>query len=144
MIIAPNCLFIKEKDLNDSLTNFLKKELPEFLEVFLNHDIQLNFPDAQTMRALNKQHRQKDQTTDVLSWSYIEKQPKLLPQEAMGEILICLEKAQSQAEEMEISLDERVLFLIVHGFLHVLGLDHQTEAQARQMERYEDLIMKSL
>ena len=144
MIILEKPLFIDEKKLNDTLAKFLESYLPEKLDTFLQHMIPVSFLSIEQMTEQNRQHRQKDYLTDVLSWNFLEDGMPLLPNEAMGEILISLDKAQEQALQLNTKYEQRVIFLIVHGFLHVMGLDHQTEKEALEMEAFEAILMKNL
>lgn len=73
---------------------------------------------------LNKKHRHKDKPTDVLSFPLDEhglEKYDILP---LGDIFICLEVAQKQADEMKIPLNQELARLAVHGLLHLLGYDH--------------------
>lgn len=92
------------------------------------------------IRALNKQWREKDYATDVLSFPLIFDQsgaeffPTLAEEELeLGEIVISMEKAEEQARELGHSLDRELAFLFVHGTLHILGFDHMTKAQEKDM-----------
>ena len=144
MIQLEKTLFIDEKQLNDTLAKFLESYLPEKVDTFLKHAIPVSFLSIQQMIEQNRQHRQKDYLTDVLSWNFLEDGTPLLPNEAMGEILISLDKAKEQAQQLNIKFEQRVVFLIIHGFLHVMGLDHQTEEEALEMESFEAILMKNL
>jgi probable rRNA maturation factor len=81
------------------------------------------------MRALNRRWRGKDQPTDVLSF----------PQHgtAIGDVVISLETARSQAREGGWSLSAELRRLLAHGLLHCLGHDHHTRAAARRMAAAE-------
>jgi probable rRNA maturation factor len=99
--------------------------------------------DAPTIRDLNQQYRHKDQPTDVLSFPQVE-HPKPLPlrqplptladssavtepnddDDLIGDIAICAQVAETQAEELGQGLDREFVFLLIHGFLHLNGYDH--------------------
>jgi len=144
MILLEKPLSIDENKLNDTLTRFLEEHMPDKLETFLNHVIPVSFLKPAEMIKQNLKHRQKEYLTDVLSWNFLEDGETLLPNEAMGEILVSLDKAREQAQELQINYEQRVLFLIVHGFLHVMGLDHQTDSEAQEMEKLEGVLMENL
>jgi probable rRNA maturation factor len=74
--------------------------------------------DDEELRRLNRQFRGADYPTDVLSF----------PSEAGGEIAISLDRAAVQAAEQGHSIDEEVRILMLHGALHLTGLDHETDA----------------
>ena len=88
--------------------------------------------------ALNAQFRGKDRPTDVLSWPAFDTLPEApAPRTPLGDIAISLETIRGIAEEHAIPLKERVLHLILHGCLHLLGYDHQTARDAERMEGLE-------
>lgn len=97
------------------------------------------------IRTLNKQYRQKDYVTDVLSFPIYDnlrpdKKPKgkNLSQMDLGDLVICKEKALSQAREFEITYEQEVVHLAVHGFLHLLGFDHEISSKEEKiMEAHE-------
>lgn len=97
------------------------------------------------IRTLNKQYRQKDYVTDVLSFPIYDnlrpdKRPKgkNLSQMDLGDLVICKEKALSQAREFEITYEQEVVHLAVHGFLHLIGFDHEISAKEEKiMEAHE-------
>lgn len=86
-----------------------------------------------TIRKLNKLWRHEDKATDVLSFPLTLNQAgEDLPFE-LGEIVISIEKAQKQAIELGHSFKREMAFLFVHGFLHILGFDHVTKRQEKEM-----------
>ena len=97
------------------------------------------------IRTLNKQYRQKDYVTDVLSFPIYEnlrpdKKPKgkNFSQMDLGDLIICKEKALSQAREFEITYEQEIVHLAVHGFLHLIGFDHEISSKEEKiMEAYE-------
>jgi probable rRNA maturation factor len=96
-------------------------------------------------RELNQQYRHKDKPTDVLSFPLDEhglEQYDILP---VGDIFICLEVAEQQAEEMKIPLDQELARLAVHGFLHLMGYDHEKSPEdEKKMVDLQEEIVKSL
>ena len=98
------------------------------------------------IRKLNMDYRKKDYVTDVLSFPVYEnlrpdKKPKLknLAQMDLGDLVICKEKAFSQAREFEITYEQEVVHLAVHGFLHLLGFDHEvSKKEEKLMEAHEN------
>lgn len=102
------------------------------------HSINIQLLENEEIISLNKEFRQKDYLPDVLSFDY--RQEKMFEHELSGEVFISLEKAQMQAEEKNHSLDEELLFLTIHGILHVLGYDHKNDEQEAEMKRFEELI----
>lgn len=103
------------------------------------------------IRTLNRQYRQKDKITDVLSFPVHENlrpdkknRQKNLAHLDLGDLVICREKAFSQAKEFEITYEQEIVHLAVHGFLHLLGFDHEISPKEEKiMEKYEqDLVGK--
>lgn len=95
------------------------------------------------IRKLNKEWRDEDHATDVLSMS--EHVPDLnLPILMLGDIVISVETAARQAEERGHSLLDEIRILMVHGLLHLLGFDHEISEEAEvEMEKEEELLLKS-
>ncbi|MCB1051689.1 MAG: rRNA maturation RNase YbeY [Acidobacteria bacterium] len=91
--------------------------------------------DDQRIQALNAQFRHKNKVTDVLSFPQKEAGPYL------GDIAISLPQAQRQAQEIGQSLEEEVRFLILHGVLHLLGYDHETD-QGQMLQKQSELKME--
>ena len=86
------------------------------------------FVSDKRMRELNKIFRDKNQTTDVLSFPYQSDELDYLETENfLGDIVISLEQATRQAKENELSFEIEVKQLILHGILHLCGFDHETD-----------------
>ncbi|KAI7989738.1 hypothetical protein LOK49_LG13G02330 [Camellia lanceoleosa] len=96
------------------------------------------------IRKLNKEWRDEDHATDVLSMS--QHVPELkLPILMLGDIVISVETAARQAEERGHTLIDEIRILLVHGLLHLLGFDHEISDEAEaEMEKEEELLLKSL
>lgn len=86
-----------------------------------------------SIRELNRQWRGKDYATDVISFPLeLDEPPPGVPWE-VGEIVISVEKAKEQAEQYGHSIEREFAFLFVHGFLHILGFDHETKREEAEM-----------
>ncbi|MGZ3790072.1 MAG: rRNA maturation RNase YbeY [Bacteriovorax sp.] len=103
------------------------------------------------IRGLNRKFRQKDYATDVLSFPVYENlrpdkkvREKNLPEMELGDLVICKDVAKSQAKEFGITYEQEVIHLAVHGFLHLLGFDHEiSKKEEKIMEEFEsDLVGK--
>ncbi|GMI97963.1 YbeY endoribonuclease [Hibiscus trionum] len=96
------------------------------------------------IRKLNKEWRDEDHATDVLSMS--EHIPELnLPVLMLGDIVISIETAARQAEERGHTLIDEIRILMVHGLLHLLGFDHEISEDAEEeMEKEEEFVLKNL
>ncbi|KAH1094495.1 hypothetical protein AAZX31_14G129600 [Glycine max] len=96
------------------------------------------------IRKLNKEWRNEDRATDVLSMS--QHVPGLkIPILMLGDVVISVETAARQAEERGHTLLDEIRILMVHGLLHLLGFDHEISEEAEvEMEREEEILLKSL
>jgi probable rRNA maturation factor len=95
-----------------------------------NRDIDLIFCTSDTIKRLNRDFRKKDSVTDVLSFRFNET-------DYLGEIYICVQRADEQRKEYGLTLDEELQRLFIHGLFHLLGFDHETEEEQIVMERHE-------
>lgn len=88
-----------------------------------DYELSLVFIGKKRMRALNKQHRQKDSNTDILSFSV---------DEDCGEIFINPEKTRTKAKEFERTFSNYLHFLFIHGLFHLKGLDHGDKMESEE------------
>lgn len=98
---------------------------------------------------MNQEYRQVDSPTDVLSFPLWEPDEEWVIDEeeefvALGDIVISIERAQEQAEEYGHSLQREVGFLAVHGFLHLLGYDHEDKEQEKEMFQKQEEILNRI
>ncbi len=85
--------------------------------------------DAPAMQALNREHRGKDEPTDVLSFPIDEDGDELGGVTRMlGDIVICVDVLRQQAADNDVAVGDELADLLVHGTLHLLGYDHDTDA----------------
>lgn len=99
-------------------------------------NVSVIFVTSEEIRRLNRMYRGKDTVTDVLSFAH-EKHPVI---DDIGEVLICYEKAVTQATDGDIELE--LTDLVVHGALHVLGYDHEEPLDASVMFPLQDAIVQ--
>jgi probable rRNA maturation factor len=95
------------------------------------------------VQQLNKTWRNKDQPTNVLSFP---SQPSTRDETGLyiGDVILALETIQAEAHELEITLADHFKHLIIHGLLHLLGFDHETDTDAEAMEQLETKILATL
>ncbi len=94
---------------------------------------------------LNRTHRQKDKPTDVLSFPLEEHALETYGILPIGDIFICLDVARSQAAETNTPLPEELTRLTVHGFLHLIGYDHERSPEDEQtMTELQESIVKEI
>lgn len=98
-----------------------------------------------SMHKINLARRSKDKPTDVLSFPLLMWEEGVkYPEIDLGEVYLAPSYIKRQRELEETTLKEHVLFLTVHGILHLLGFDHAVAKERMEMEKLEDRIIKSL
>lgn len=114
--------------------------------------------EPEEIRALNRENRNIDRVTDVLSFPTLDgikgkildkkdyplEYDKRLDSIFIGSVVICAQKAQEQAKEYGHSLEREFTFLTVHSLLHLMGYDHEEEEDRVEMRKLEDKIMLRL
>ncbi|HEX2842214.1 rRNA maturation RNase YbeY [Hyphomicrobium sp.] len=100
--------------------------------------------DDETVRDLNARYRGKDKPTNVLSFSAPDGIVAQRLPVALGDIVLAQETVEREAVEQGIPLAHHLQHLVVHGLLHLLGFDHETESEAEEMEGIEIEILASL
>ena len=119
-------------------------------------EVMLSFVNDEEIHQLNKEYRNIDRPTDVLSFAMqeesdeeldiiyeVENEDDILPFEGvLGDIIISTERAKSQSEEYGHSLERELGFLFVHGFLHLIGYDHQDEASEAVMTEKQEAVLR--
>ena len=112
-----------------------------------NSELSITLTDDENIHALNKKYRGIDRATDVLSFAFRESdEPAVIGAdfEILGDVIISLERAKVQAEEFGHSFLREVIFLEVHGLLHLLGYDHIADDERQEMEAEQRFIMAKL
>ena len=112
-----------------------------------NSELSITLTDDEHIHALNKKFRGLDRATDVLSFAFRESdEPEILDAQVdvLGDVIISLERAKVQAEEFGHSFLREVIFLEVHGLLHLLGYDHIDDDERREMETEQKFVMSTL
>ncbi len=111
-------------------------------------EISVTFTDNEGIRELNKQYRDKDIETDVLSFPMGENGVYDTDMETgakiLGDVVISMEKARDQAELFGHSLQREVGYLTAHSVLHLLGYDHTENLEKVRMREKEELVMEQL
>ncbi len=117
-------------------------------------EVGVTFVDDNAIQELNREYRNMDKPTDVLSFSMWEEREAELdivfdaedeaPEEQIGDIVISIPTAIRQSEEYGHSLSRELGFLFVHGFLHLLGYDHEDDASERKMTEKQEAILQQV
>jgi probable rRNA maturation factor len=106
-------------------------------------EVSVLFTDDTRIRVLNRQFRGRDRPTNVLSFPAAPMNPGRLGP-ALGDLALALETVTGEATSLGLTLNNHVTHLIIHGFLHLLGFDHEVESEAVAMERLEAAILARL
>ena len=131
------------------------------MDGFVQSDIKLAvefaFADGEEIRRLNREMRQTDKVTDVLSFPALDGikgqalKKKDFPYDVdeegnlfVGSIIVCCERAREQAAEYGHSYQRELHYLLVHGIMHCLGYDHMTDEEKTEMREKEELILGRL
>jgi probable rRNA maturation factor len=105
-------------------------------------DVSLCLADDSALRALNLSWRGIDKPTNVLSFRAAPGRPGEAP--TLGDIALAYETLAREAKDLGVSLADHYRHLLVHGFLHLIGYDHETDAEAERMEALEAKILARL
>ena len=114
--------------------------------------ITITLTNPQNIRRINKEFRNIDKATDVLSFPMFEKEEleeKIEMQDfehedMLGDIVISIDKVEEQAREYEHSFERELSYMIVHGFYHLMGYDHIEEDDKKIMRPKEEKILQEL
>lgn len=108
-------------------------------------EVSVNLVGEGKIKKLNAVYRNKDKVTDVLSFPLEEKSSRNYGIMPLGDIFICLPFARKEAARDKMSLQAKLAQLTVHGFLHLLGYDHELSAkEAKKMFNLESKIINSI
>ncbi|MED4728502.1 rRNA maturation RNase YbeY [Aneurinibacillus migulanus] len=141
-----------EPELSEELLALLRQVLEEAARTEeVEGELTVTFVDNERIHELNREYRGIDCPTDVLSFAmneegeeemeiFLDEEMDDMPN-MLGDVIISIPKAQEQAKEYGHSFEREMGFLAVHGFLHLNGYDHETEAEEREMfGRQEEIL----
>lgn len=111
--------------------------LENIVEELTTKEIELVVTTNDEIQELNKEHRQKDKATDVLSFPLEFDMPNM----PLGSIVISIDFVQQKAEEYNHTQSDEFTLLFIHGLLHLLGYDHEVD-NGEHREKEEELIKK--
>ena len=118
------------------------KQLNQRLGVGVQGTINVRVTSAGEVKRLNQRYGNKAEATDVLSFSYLER-PGPLSSGELGDIVISRQHLLAQAKQAGSDQATELALLVLHGVLHVLGYDHQTQNERHQSEGLQRQIMRS-
>jgi len=115
--------------------NVVKNQLLETVE------LSVRIVDETEMQEMNHQYRGKNKPTNVLSFPLSD---DLCPIRLLGDIVVCAKIVSVEARAAELELEAHWAHMMTHGFLHLLGYDHETDEQAEEMELLEIKLLAQL
>jgi len=134
-------------------TTQLKKDAQMLLEAvgYPDFDLGILLTTNKTMRKYNREYRNKDKPTDILSFPFYPKikpgqriKPKLPGEKQLGDIIISLEMVKRDAKQVGVSFKQHLRILLVHGISHLLGYTHGTQKEFEQMQEKERSLREKL
>jgi len=140
-------LAVEVQQASNSKTIPTKPRLSKYAEVALDGLLRaarlvIRIVDEPESQALNRQYRGIDKPTNVLSFPF--EAPPHVPSKHIGDLVICAPVVEREAAEQGKPLEAHWAHMVVHGVLHLLGYDHQTDADAETMEGLEIAILGRL
>ncbi|MCQ8782170.1 rRNA maturation RNase YbeY [Mangrovibrevibacter kandeliae] len=112
--------------------------------VDLATEVGITFSNDAAVQALNAEWRGKDKPTNILSFPLVELAPGDRPAPMMGDLILARETVLAEARSEAKAVEHHICHLLVHGFLHLAGFDHQDDAEAERMEALEIAILHRL
>ena len=139
-------------DENQEYVEFIKKVINKCFEVEnlqnSNLYISIILTNPKNIQEINKEHRDVDKATDVLSFPMFEKDELENVQfeniEVLGDVIISIEKVKEQAVEYGHGFERELAYMVVHGFYHLMGYDHIIEADKVVMRAKEENVLNKL
>jgi probable rRNA maturation factor len=109
-------------------------------------EISVTFVEAEEIRELNRDYRDNDKVTDVLSFPQFDDLNDIpdFGEICLGDVVICKDRAEEQAEEFGHSFEREIIYLFTHSILHLLGYDHMEEEEKKEMRAREEEVMTHL
>lgn len=113
-----------------------------------DHTVSIQLVCDDEIQTLNRRYRNIDKATNVLSFPFAEgdtESLRHLPVRELGDIIISVETAQREAKELQLHFSERIIWLLVHGLLHLLGYDHERSSEdAERMLAEENKLLDKI
>lgn len=128
-------------------TVLIKKRLHQLLVILgcADQELSIVFANDTLMQTLNRTYRQKDRTTNVLAFPQYAEGRDDPPTTLLGDVVVSLPTAAREARDLGQPVEERVLYLLIHGILHLLGYDHdRSEDERQRMETREQELLGCL
>lgn len=146
-IVEIDYLNIEEPDWTERIAPYCLKVL-DFLKMD-GQEISLVFTDDLTISGYNRDYRNKDEATDVLSFCQDEGEEfpggiDVADYHHLGDIVVSLETVENQSQKFEVTFDEELRRVLVHGILHLLGRTHATRNPGEPMLIEQERILQTI
>lgn len=144
-------IHIQSNFISDSSSIFVPSstKMKQWAKIAMRHkvrqgEISIQLVGKKEIHAFNKIYRHKDKPTNVLSFraDFSEKVNLRIP--LLGDIVICPEIVNKEAKEKKKALEAHWAHIVIHGTLHIVGYDHETDAEAYKMESKEIRLLRTL
>ncbi len=145
----------QEVEIDNSINELIKKcaeAVLRYEECDFDAEVSVTIVDEEEIKNLNREYRDKDSVTDVLSFPMLEFEDEMIFDEydfdgenvILGDIVLCAKRAEQQAEEFGHSVEREFAFLTVHSMLHLLGYDHEHSEDMEQemFKRQKEILDK--
>lgn len=137
----------EEKLIKEVVSRVLEEE-----KVLSEVDVYITLTNNEEIHKINKEYRDVDRPTDVLSFPMYERDEIAglkndtddEIEKILGDIIVSIEKVREQAEEYGHSFERELAYLVTHGMLHLLGYDHMIEEEKEVMRKREEEILETL
>lgn len=143
--LEENKAFIEEVTANEAeiLVEFIEEVLEmEAVDSPLPLYVSLLLTENPQIQKINREFRNKDQATDVISFAYHEGEDMLVgPYDTLGDIVISVERVAEQAKDYNHAFQREFYYVLTHGLLHLLGYDHMEEEEKKEMRDREEEIL---
>lgn len=144
-----NIIVNDETRISEELMDTLRKAASACTD--MDVEISLSFVSLEEIHELNREYRGVDSPTDVLSFPMFDDLEELeamqnqdMGEVPLGDVVICMDKIRQQAEEFGHSEERETAYLFTHSVLHLLGYDHMTEEDKKEMRAREEEVMAQL
>ena len=150
-------IYCEEEDFPSENVKALEKAMQGFVSSDIPLAVEFIFTDGEEIRRLNRELRNTDKVTDVLSFPTMDgikgralkgsEHPFETDEEGnllIGSVALCCERAKEQALEYGHSYNRELHYLLVHGIMHCLGYDHMTDEEKAEMREKEEEILSKL
>ena len=147
-------IYCEDTEFPENSMRALEAAMDGFVQTDVGLAVEFIFVDGEEIRRLNRETRDMDKVTDVLSYPSLDgikgqailgaEHPFEIDEEGnllIGSIVVCCDRAKEQAEEYGHSYERELHYLLVHGIMHCLGYDHMTDEEKAEMREKEEFIL---